>query len=100
MGDIAQTRLTEAQLSAMGTVDVAIVIMEHAPKYGYSLENTRTMLGQLRPRAALPIHPTPDVVRGVADALGGRVEEDWRWDFDAAGLREGPARVVTLAPLP
>ncbi len=100
MGDIAQTRLTDAQLSAMGAVDVAIVIMEHAPKYGYSLENTRTILSQLRPRAALPIHPTPDVVRGAADTLGGLTEESWRWDFDAATLRTGPARVVTLAPLP
>ena len=100
MGDISQTRLTEAQLTAMGRVDVAIVIMEHAPAYGYSLENTKAMLGQLRPRLAIPIHPTPDVVRGVAEALGVLEEASWRYEIDSATLWEGPAKVVTLAPLP
>ncbi|HOX13073.1 MAG TPA: MBL fold metallo-hydrolase [Spirochaetia bacterium] len=100
MGDIAQTRLTDAQLSAMGAVDVAIVIMELAPKYGYSLENTRTMLDQLRPRLAFPIHPSEEVVRGVAEAMGGLENASWRYVIDPETLRDESARVVTLAPLP
>lgn len=100
MGDIAQTRLTNAQLSAMGTVDAAIVIMEYAPKYGYSLENTRTMLGQLGPRLAFPIHPSEEVVRGVAVAMGGLENASWRYAIDPETLRDEPARVVILAPLP
>ena len=100
MGDISQTRLTDVQLAALGRVDVAIIIMEDAPSYGYSLQNSLAMLRQLGPKLAFPIHPTQSVVRGIASALGGLVEAGYRYGIDPAALGEGPAKIVVLSPLP
>jgi len=99
MGDICQTRLNEAQLAALGRVDLAFIIMEDAPDYGYETARTLAMLRQLEPRLAFPLHPTDSVVAALGAALGGVVHAPWRFAIGEAELASGPTRIVRLAPL-
>jgi len=100
LGDICQTTLTEAQLAALGRVDVAFIIMEDAPRYGYEAARSLAMLRQMDPRLAFPLHPTDSVVEAIGAALGGVVDADYRFAIGADELAPGPTRIVRLAPLP
>jgi len=99
LGDICQTRLTEAQLAALGRVDVAFIPMSNAPSYGYEAARSLAMLRQLDPRLAFPVHPTDKTVKEVAAGLGGLVEAPCRFAIGTEELAPGPTRVVRLARL-
>jgi L-ascorbate metabolism protein UlaG (beta-lactamase superfamily) len=100
MGDICQTKLTEAQLAALGRVDAAIIIMEDAPSYGYSAERSLAMLKQIRPAFAFPIHPTPSGVRKIAAGMGGIMETGHRFILELPEGEAIPTKIVTLRNLP
>jgi hypothetical protein len=100
LGDICQTRLTEAQLAALGRVDVAFIIMEDAPSYGYEAARSLFMLRQMDPRLAFPVHPSNSVIEKLGEELGGVVDTSYRFAIGAEELAPGPTRIVRLAPLP
>jgi L-ascorbate metabolism protein UlaG (beta-lactamase superfamily) len=100
MGDICQTKLSDAQLAAIGAVDVAFMIMFDAPQYGYTLERSQSILAQLQPKLIFPTHNSSRVVNAIAAAMGGLVAADFRYAIDARDFGAGPGRVVLLGNLP
>jgi len=100
MGDICQTSLTEAQLAELGRVDVAVIIMEYAPSYGYSAEPSLAMLRQLRPTYAFPIHPTQSEIRKIAAGLGGTIEAGHRFALEPPDPASESTKIVLLSDLP
>lgn len=98
LGDIAQDRLTDEQLAALGQLDVVFLPLMDAPEYGFTIEKSMAILEQLQPRVILPTHRTPDGLEALKQYVDETIEAPSRWAVSAADLQDGKHRAVLLTP--
>ena len=100
-GDFGQTALRDAQLDAIGQVDLVFVPVGDGPTIG--AEQARAVVEQLGARWAVPMHyRTPRInFLETADGFLALFDDVVRVDspaFDTADLPAGPVAVVPAAP--
>ncbi len=97
MGDIGQTKLTDAQLKALGKVDIAF--MQFVNSYSlYAVDGATgiSVIEQLKPSVIIPTHSIPKVNTAIGEAVGTLENVTDEWVISADDLKGAARKVIVI----
>lgn len=97
MGDIGQTALTDEQLEALGTIDIAF--MQFVNSYSsYSLDNEKgfNVIEQLKPQIIIPTHSSPEANQKIGEVVGQYESVDGEIAISKDDLSDGKRKVIEI----
>ncbi len=97
MGDIGQAQLTDEQLEALGTIDIAF--MQFVNSYsGYSFSNEKgiKLIEQLKPQIIIPTHSSAEATESIGKIVGDYELVDDVLVISKDDLSDGKRKVIEI----
>lgn len=97
MGDIGQTKLTDAQILALGKVDIAFMqFVNSYSNYGIDGATGISVIEQLKPSVIIPTHSIPKVNTTLGETVGALENVSDELVISADDLKDAGRKVIVI----